>query len=91
MILFPEGTRGDGDELLPFKPGVFHIAKARPGIQLVPVWMDNPHRVMPKGSLLLVPMLCSATFGGPVEMKPDEPKEIFLRRLRQSVRDLSTT
>ena len=91
LILFPEGTRGDGEELLPFKPGVFHIAKARPGLQLVPVWMDNPHRVMPKGSLLLVPMLCSATFGRPVEIEPDEAKESFLGRLRQSVQDLSTT
>jgi 1-acyl-sn-glycerol-3-phosphate acyltransferase len=87
LILFPEGTRGDGDDLLPFKPGIFHIAKARPGAQLVPVWMDNSHRVMPKGSLLLAPMLCSATFGKPVEIEPDETKEIFLQRLRQSVKD----
>ena len=88
LILFPEGTRGDGEELLPFKPGVFHIAKARPSAQVVPVWMDNSCRVMPKGSLLLAPMLCSATFGAPVEVQTDESKELFLGRLRDSVEEL---
>lgn len=89
LILFPEGTRGNGEGLLPFKAGVFHMAKARPNAQLVPVWMDNNHRAMPKGSLLPVPVLCSATFGAPVEMQPDEPKEQFLQRLRQSVQESS--
>src|ERR1022692_857009 len=85
LILFPEGTRGNGEDLLPFKPGVFHIAKARPSAQVVPVWMDNSYRVMPKGSLLLAPMLCSATFGAPVEVQEDESKERYLGRLRESV------
>lgn len=88
LILFPEGTRGTGDELLPFKPGVFHACKARRGVEIVPVWMDNNHRVMPKGSLFPVPMLCSAKFGAPLEVEPDESKEPFLLRLRQSVREL---
>jgi 1-acyl-sn-glycerol-3-phosphate acyltransferase len=91
LILFPEGTRGNGDELLPFKAGVFHIAKARPSVQVVPVWMDNSYRVMPKGSLMLAPILCSATFGAPVEIEADESKEQYLGRLRDSVRELSAT
>jgi 1-acyl-sn-glycerol-3-phosphate acyltransferase len=88
LILFPEGTRGTGEALQPFKAGVFHLAKAHHDVEIVPVWMDNPSRVMPKGSLFLVPMLCSATFGAPVEIGPDEPKEQFLSRLRQSVSEL---
>jgi 1-acyl-sn-glycerol-3-phosphate acyltransferase len=89
LILFPEGTRGNGDELLPFKAGVFHMAKARPSAQVVPVWMDNSYRVMPKGSLMLAPILCSATFGSPVEIEADESKEQYLGRLRDSVKELS--
>lgn len=88
LILFPEGTRGAGETLAPFKAGVFHLAKACREVQVVPVWIDNPRRMMPKGSLFIVPMLCSATFGAPVEMAPEEPKEQFLGRLRQSVADL---
>lgn len=88
LILFPEGTRNLGEELLPFKPGIFHLAMACREVEIVPVWMSNPSRVMPKGAVLLVPILCSATFGAPVEITADEPKELFLSRLRESVLDL---
>lgn len=90
LILFPEGTRGDGEELLPFKAGVFHLAQAVPDAEIVPVWMQNAGRVMPKGSVLMVPMLCSATFGGPMQVERSETKEAFLHRLRNSVQDLKT-
>ncbi|MCB1613102.1 MAG: 1-acyl-sn-glycerol-3-phosphate acyltransferase, partial [Xanthomonadales bacterium] len=60
LILFPEGTRNQGDEaLLPFKSGLYHVGKACPGLNLVPAWIDNLHRVLPKGELLPIPMLCT--------------------------------
>lgn len=90
LILFPEGTRGEGEELLPFKPGLYHLAKLRPNVDLVPVYMDNCYRVMPKGSALPVPLLCSVTFGEPTHRAAEEPKSEFLDRLRQSVRELGT-
>ena len=81
ILFFPEGTRGSGEGLQPFKCGIFHIAAARPEIDLVPVWVDNAYRVMPKGSLLPVPQLCSITFGEPVRLREHEGKEDFLKRL----------
>jgi 1-acyl-sn-glycerol-3-phosphate acyltransferase len=81
LLFFPEGTRGTGEGLQPFKPGIFHIAAARPQIDLVPVWVDNAYRVMPKGSLLPVPLLCSVAFGKPVRLCEHESKEEFLQRL----------
>ncbi len=81
ILFFPEGTRGSGEGLTPFKPGIFHIAAARPEIDLVPVWMDNAYRVMPKGSLLPIPLLCSITFGEPLRLGPHEGKQEFLERL----------
>ncbi len=82
LILFPEGTRGAGADLLPFKSGIFHVAKARPGVELAPVWMDNSHRVMPKGAVLPTPFLCRVTFGAPLHLKANEDRDVFLARLR---------
>ncbi len=89
LILFPEGTRGTGEGLQPFKCGIYHLAKARPCVELVPVWMENAYRVMPKGAPLPIPLLCSVTFGQPTWLRPDEAKEPFLARLREAVFDLS--
>jgi len=89
LILFPEGTRGAGEEIQSFKCGIFHLAKARPHVELIPVWMDNAYRVMPKGALVPVPLLCSVTFGTPTFVRQDEAKESFLARIRQEVVELS--
>jgi 1-acyl-sn-glycerol-3-phosphate acyltransferase len=90
LILFPEGTRGDGKELLPFKHGIFHVARALPSVELVPVWIDNSYRVMPKGVVLPLPLLCSVTFGQPTRIEAEEDHSRFLTRLRQSLLELGS-
>jgi 1-acyl-sn-glycerol-3-phosphate acyltransferase len=89
LILFPEGTRGTGEHVQPFKCGIFHLARARPYIDLIPVWLDNSYRVLPKGTAVPIPLLCSATFGEPVRIGPGESKETFLARSRQALLDLA--
>lgn len=91
LILFPEGTRGSGEEVQPFKSGIYHLAKARPQVELVPVWMENCYRVMPKGSLLPVPLLCSVRFGTPTTVGAEEHKPAFLGRLKKAVEELGNT
>jgi len=85
LIMFPEGTRGDGAALQPFKSGLFHVAELRPDIELVPVWIDNLYRVLPKGSVVPAPLLCSATFGSPTHLQPGEDKRTFLARMQEAV------
>jgi 1-acyl-sn-glycerol-3-phosphate acyltransferase len=81
LILFPEGQRNSTDAaLLPFKSGLYHLAKARPGVDLVPVWIANLNRVMPKGEVIPVPLICTLTFGAPLHIQPDETKDAFLAR-----------
>ncbi|ALN63115.1 acyltransferase family protein [Lysobacter antibioticus] len=90
LILFPEGTRNQSDEpLLPFKSGLYHLAHRRPELEFVPVWIDNLARVMPKGKLLPLPLLCTATFGDTLRLGPDEDKPQFLERARNALLALS--
>ena len=85
LILFPEGTRRAQALPGPFKSGLFHLAARFPGAELVPVYLDNLYRSMPKGALLPVPLTCSVRFGTPLARVVDEPKEAFLERARQAV------
>jgi 1-acyl-sn-glycerol-3-phosphate acyltransferase len=81
LILFPEGQRNVSDTaLLPFKSGLYHLARARPGVDLVPVWIENLNRVMPKGEIVPVPLLCTVTFGPPLHVAEGEEKAAFLDR-----------
>lgn len=90
LILFPEGTRNITDaKLLPFKSGLFHVARARPDVELVPVWIDNLSRVMPKGEALPIPLLCTVTFGAPLQLAAQEAKPVFLERARQALLSLA--
>ncbi|MCX7423744.1 MAG: lysophospholipid acyltransferase family protein [Planctomycetia bacterium] len=85
LILFPEGGRFSGPDPQPFKSGLFHLAKKRPEIELVPVLLDNMNRVLPKGELLPVPIISSVTFGSPIRLEPNERRDEFLVRAREAV------
>ncbi|SLN56504.1 lysophospholipid acyltransferase family protein [Oceanibacterium hippocampi] len=90
LILFPEGTRNTtGVPLLPFKSGLYHLAKLRPEIDLVPVWLANLNRVMPKGEVVPIPMICTVTFGEAIRLHPAEEKKDFLARAEAALRALA--
>ena len=50
LIVFPEGSRAEDGNMGEFKSGLFHIAKKRPDLELVPVYMDNLNRILPRGN-----------------------------------------
>jgi 1-acyl-sn-glycerol-3-phosphate acyltransferase len=90
LIVFPEGTRSESGAVGPFKPGIHHLATKRPESLLVPVFLENLSRILPKGEHLPLPLVGQAVFGepmpGPVE---GEHKSAFLERARNSVMCLS--
>jgi 1-acyl-sn-glycerol-3-phosphate acyltransferase len=85
VILFPEGTRGHADDPQPFKAGLYNLATRFPHVVLVPAWINNIQRVMPKGEVVPVPILCSVTFGEPVKVEDGEERRAFLDRARLAV------
>jgi 1-acyl-sn-glycerol-3-phosphate acyltransferase len=85
LIIFPEGTRGYAEEPGSFKAGLYNLATKFPNAVLVPAWIDNIQRVLPKGEVVPVPILCSVTFGAPIRIEPGEDRHAFLDRARQAV------
>lgn len=88
LILFPEGTRGTGEKVGKFRGGLYHLALRRPDVELVPAYLENMNRILPKGEFLPVPMLSLLTFGKPMQVEPGEGKDEFLERAREAVSSL---
>ena len=85
LIVFPEGTRGPGLLPAPFRSGLYHLARDFPGVELVPVYLDNLHRAWPKGTLLPVPVSTAVLFGAPLRLDPARRRHAFLARAREAV------
>jgi len=88
LIIFPEGGRSAGKDVGEFKSGLYYLCKKRPDLELIPVYVDNMNRILPRGEVLPVPMLSCLTFGPPLWLEAGEPKNEFLGRAREAVRRL---
>ncbi|MFN3189246.1 MAG: lysophospholipid acyltransferase family protein [Aureliella sp.] len=89
LIVFPEGGRADDGQMGEFKSGIYYLAKKRPDLELVPVYMENLNRILPRGEVVPIPLLSSIHIGEPIFLEAGEPKVDFLRRARQAVVSLS--
>lgn len=85
LIMFPEGSRSLDGETGSFKSGLYYLGKKRPDLELVPVYIDNLNRVLPRGEFLPVPLLSCITIGPPMWLEPGESKNDFLSRAREEV------
>ena len=88
LIIFPEGTRGSGAEVAPFKSGLYYLCRQRPDVELVPTWLENLNRILPKGEILPVPLMGSVTFGPPMRLETGQQKDEFLARARSALLSL---
>jgi 1-acyl-sn-glycerol-3-phosphate acyltransferase len=85
IIVFPEGTRSMDGEVLPFKSGLYHLCRMKPDLELVPVYLANMNRILPKGEVLPVPLLGRVIFGPPIRLEANEVKNAFLSRARDAL------
>jgi 1-acyl-sn-glycerol-3-phosphate acyltransferase len=88
LILFPEGTRGSEPIPAAFRSGLYSMALHRPQAELVPVYLANLNRVLPKGEILPVPITSSVSFGPPLALQVGEDRGAFLTRAREAVLSL---
>ncbi len=89
LIIFPEGTRGDGAKIQPFKKGLYHLIAQHPDVMLAPVHIDNLSRVLPKGESIPVPILCTVVFGPGFAMEQGEAKDDFIARAQSALQALA--
>jgi 1-acyl-sn-glycerol-3-phosphate acyltransferase len=91
LIIFPEGTRSPDGHVGEFHSGLHALALKHPQSALIPVYLENLNRILPKGEFLLVPVMGNATFGPPCEGPHDgESRRDFLRRARSALLELSS-
>ncbi|WP_413042720.1 lysophospholipid acyltransferase family protein [Pseudomonas sp. YJ42] len=85
VIIFPEGTRSF--QALPgeFKSGLYRLHRAFPQAHLVPIYLDNLYRSMPKGKHVPLPIICTIRIGDPLAVLENEEIGDFLNRAREAV------
>lgn len=87
LIVFPEGTRGSGEQIGEFRSGVAHLIEKMPGVPVVPAYLVNMGRSLPKGEFIPVPFFCEIRIGAPQVLEGNR-KEIT-RTLEAAVRELA--
>ncbi len=87
LILFPEGTRGEPEQLSGFKAGVARLAAAHPEVPVIPVYLHGLGKALPRGEGLLVPFFCDVFVGEALHGGPD--RRDFMRRLQQQMDELA--
>jgi len=84
LIVFPEGSRGEPETLSAFKKGVAHLAKARPGTPVHPLYMYGLGKALPKDAMLLVPFNCDVVAGEPISWNGSVEAFMALLQARMS-------
>ena len=89
MIVFPEGTRGQQRIPGSFKSGLYHFSLARPDVPLIPVYLENLNRMMPKGTFFPLPLISRINIGAPLQIHATrENRADFLDAARAALIDL---
>ncbi len=86
LILFPEGSRGEPEQMSSFKKGIARLAEAHPKVPVVPVYLHGLGKALPKGEALLVPFFCDVFVGPALYFKED--RSAYMQKLQGQMHEL---
>jgi len=86
LVVYPEGTRGPGWPLLPFKDGAFRFA-VRSGVPVIPVGMWGVQHVLPKGAYWPRRTEIRVVFGAPLDVDSALPRPQRVAALSVAARE----
>jgi 1-acyl-sn-glycerol-3-phosphate acyltransferase len=89
LIIFPEGTRGTGERVGPFRSGIAHLVAKLPDVPVVPAYLANMGRSLPKGEIIPVPFFCEIRLGEPLLLSGN--RQQIIHTLEDAVRALKET
>ena len=87
LILFPEGSRGDPEQMGTLKTGIAHLAKRNPEVPIIPIFLHGLGKALPKGEAILVPFFCDVFIGEPISWSGDRTS--FMTSLEQGITTLA--
>ena len=87
LILYPEGSRGEPEQMAEFKAGVARLAEKYPHVPVVPVFMHGLGKALPKGDFVLVPFFCDVFVGEALYWKTE--RDSFMQEMSTSFTTLS--
>jgi 1-acyl-sn-glycerol-3-phosphate acyltransferase len=87
LLIYAEGTRSPDGRMLPFLPGVGHLANETRS-PVIPMHVRGTHRVMPKGRRYFLPSPVDVRIGRPLTPVRGEGSRAFTRRVEDAVREL---
>lgn len=88
LILFPEGSRGEPEQMTDLKKGVSYLAERFPDAPVVPVFTHGLGKALPKGSFMLVPFFCDIFIGEPITWPGNRTQ--FMDSLKERFSQLSS-
>jgi 1-acyl-sn-glycerol-3-phosphate acyltransferase len=84
LVIFPEGTRGDDDFTLPFRPGAAYLSM-RTGVPVVPIHLEGTRNIFTPYTRRLRFGHTRVTFGAPMLALEGERSREFNERIEQAV------
>jgi 1-acyl-sn-glycerol-3-phosphate acyltransferase len=87
LIVFPEGSRGEPEQLQSFKGGIARLAESNPAVPVIPVFLHGLGKALPKGEALLVPFFCEIFVGEPLLWTGE--RRAYMRQLDERMKQLA--
>ena len=87
LIFFPEGSRGEPEQLAEFKTGLARIAERRPDVDVIPVFTHGLGKALPKGDWVIVPFFVDIFVGEALHFDGD--RAVYMQRYRDAMAALA--